>query len=193
VYVEIIPELPLGSHSAAPLATPAQKPQEQSTHGLRAAPRPQGVRRNAAKPLTDPFELKLRRLAALRNPDSTLTLKTEGTSPQTAGNAGEVGDLAYSVRDAIRARVLRKWNINFSRLAGRHIVITLHVALTGSGKLSTISIAGERAHAKDLTWMDIALSARNAVILSAPFKLPADLRQKGYRFTLTLDPRQTLH
>ncbi len=193
VYVEIIPEIPLGSHSAAPQARPAQIPQEQATRGPRAAPRPQGVRRRAAKPLTDPFELKLRRLAKLRNPDSTLTLKTEGTSPQTAGNAGETGDLAYSVRDAIRARVLRKWNIDFSRLAGRHIVITLHVSLTGNGKLASITIAQEHAHSKDLTWMDIALSARNAVILSAPFKLPAQLRQKGYRFSLTLDPRQTLH
>ena len=193
VYVEIIPEVPLGSHSAAPLSTTAQIPQVQATRGPRAAPQPQGVRRLATKPLTDPFELKLRRLAKLRNPDSTLTLTTEGTAPQTAGDAGQIGDLAYSVRDAIRARVLRKWNIDFGRLAKRHIVITLHVALAGSGKLVSIIIAGERAHAKDLTWMDIALSARNAVILSAPFKLPVQLRQKGYRFTLTLDPRQTLH
>jgi hypothetical protein len=132
-------------------------------------------------------------LAQLRNPDSTLTQNTEGTSPQTAGAAGRLGDLAYSVRDAIRARVLRKWNIDFRRLAGRHIIITLHIILTGSGKLASIRIAREHAHAKDLTWMNIALSARNAVILSAPFKLPAQLRQKGYRFTLTLDPRQTLH
>ncbi|MGC8534026.1 MAG: hypothetical protein ACP5QR_00675 [Rhizomicrobium sp.] len=192
IYIEIIPEVPLGTHSAAPLAMPAHAPQEQATRGPRAAPHPQGVRRHAAKPLTDPFELKLRRLAQLRNPDSTLILKTEGTSPQTAGNSGETGDLAYSVRDAIRARVLRKWNIDFSRLAGRHIVITLHIALAGSGKLVSIRIAQEHAHAKDLTWMDIALSARNAVILSAPFKLPEQLRQKGYRFTLILDPRQTL-
>lgn len=192
IYVELIPEVPLGSHSAGPQAVPSQMPQEQATHGPRAAPRPQGVRKHAAKPLTDPFELKLRRLAKLRNPDSKLTLKTEGTSPQTAGNSGEVGDLAYSVRDAIRARVLRKWNIDFSRLAGRHIIITLHVVLAGSGRLLSIRIAGEHAHSKDLTWMDIALSARNAVILSAPFKLPAQLQQKGYRFTLTLDPRQTL-
>ncbi len=193
LYVRIIPEIPLGAHSAAPVAMPAQMPQEQATRGPRAAPRPQGVRRNGSRPLTDPFELKLQRLAQLRNPDSTLTLNTEGTSVQTAGISGRTGDLAYSVRDAIRARVLRKWNINFTRLAGRHIIITLHVVLTGSGKLASIRIAGEHAHAKDLTWMDIALSARNAVILSAPFKLPAQLRRKGYRFTLTLDPRQTLH
>jgi hypothetical protein len=132
-------------------------------------------------------------LAQLKNPDSALTLKTEGTSLQTVGTTGRTGDLTYSVRDAIRARVLRKWNIDFRRLAGRHIIITLEVVLTGRGTLASIRIAREHAHTKDLTWMDIALSARNAVILSAPFKLPPQLRQKGYRFTLTLDPRQTLH
>ncbi|MDE2463435.1 MAG: hypothetical protein KGO02_06960 [Alphaproteobacteria bacterium] len=193
LYIEIVPEVPLGAHSAAPVSVPSHLPQFQATHGRRAAPRPQGVRRHGTEPLRDPFELKLRRLAELRNPDSTLSLKTEGTAAQTAGTAGEPGDLTYSVRDAIRARVLRKWNIDFGRLAGRHIIVTLHVSLTGSGRLASISIANERAHAKDLTWMDIALSARNAVILSAPFALPIQLRRKGFSFTITLDPRETLH
>ena len=47
--------------------------------------------------------------------------------------------------------------------------------------------------ANDAVWRDIALSARNAVLLASPVALPAGQRFSETTLTLRLDPRDTLH
>lgn len=191
VYVDLIAALPLAEHSSAPTApVRARAPQQIATKGKLAAPRPEGVRPHAPKPYTDPFELKLQQLGRLRNPDSTLTIDTQGNAADTASD-GTSGDAAYSVRDAIRAKVLRKWNLDLGELKGRQITLRLNIRLKGDGSIASLSVEEMAAHKRDLVWTDIAISARNAVLLSAPFDLPASLSAKGYSTTLILDPRDT--
>jgi hypothetical protein len=55
-----------------------------------------------------------------------------------------------------------------------------------------VEIADLSRHKNDAAWRDIAIAARNAVLLSSPFQLPASLEGKGLDFTLTLDPHDTL-
>lgn len=192
VFIDLVPEIPLGERSTAPAApVRASVPQQKGARGPRAAPKPEGVRPHGDKPFDDPLALQLKNLAKLRSPDSELKLDADGTSGQTASADGATGEAAYGVRDAIRAAVLRRWNLNLASLGNRDIIIHLRLSLSGNGDIKAIAIEGEALHKKDLAWMDIALSARHAAELSAPFPLPASLRTKGLSFTLDLNPRDT--
>lgn len=179
--------------TAPPVPVHAPAPQQKAAHGPLAAPRPEGVRPNATRPAVDPLEVQLRNFAKLRRPDSDLRLSPDGASDMTAtSNGAAPGPAAYSVRDYIRAQVLRRWSLDLATLGDRHMVIALHVRLTKTGALAKITILDRQRYNKDPVYRDIAISARNAVILSAPFHIPGGVARPARDFTLTLDPRDTL-
>ncbi len=96
------------------------------------------------------------------------------------------------MRDYIRAQILRRWNLNIAELKGRNIVIPLHVVVSGKGAIVAVDILDRQRYTTDPVYRDIALSARNAVLLSAPFQLPNGTPRDGLDFRLTLNPRDTL-
>lgn len=183
----------LGERTTAPPApSRAPVPQEKAMHGPPSAPKPQGVRPHAKHPPPDALEVRLRDLARLSQPDSNLKVEN-GASNVTATNGGAaIGPATYGVRDYIRAQVLRRWDFDLADLGTRNMRIALHIVITGRGTVAKVEIADLSRHKKDPAYRDIAIAARNAVLLSAPFKLPARLRGKGLAFTLILNPRDTL-
>ena len=179
--------------SGPPVPASAAAPQEKAMRGPAAAPRPEGVSPRGAHPARDSLALRLRKLARLRQPDSDLRIENQGTSDMAATSPGAaVGPPAYSLRDYIRAQVLRRWNLDLTALGNRHLVVGLHVVLTRHGTVASITILDQNRYKHDAVFRQIALSARNAVLLSAPFTPPGGLPHDGLDIRLNLDPRNTL-
>jgi hypothetical protein len=142
----------------------------------------------------DELETKLQGLAQLRQPQ---------TDPRLLNGAGVSADIVegngtargrgagYSVKDYIRAQVERRWNLNTAELGARNFVIPIHVVLAADGSVTKAEIVDQKRYITDAAYRSIALSARNAVVLSSPLALPSG--QNGVMdLTLDLDPRDTL-
>ena len=112
-------------------------------------------------------------LAKLRQPPSNLKIADgQGVSNVDAAN-GAPGDRAlYSVKDYVRAQVERRWSLNLAKLAGRNFTIPIRVVMKRDGTIVSAEIVEEARTKTDAPYRDIALSARNAVILSSPIALP---------------------
>jgi hypothetical protein len=140
----------------------------------------------------DALDAKLRDLARLKQPDSQLKIGGQGVSNVDAAN-GEPGDSAtYSIRDYVLAQVLRRWTLNLSRSAERPIVVPIRVAMKRDGTITLAQIVEEGRAKTDVIYRDIAIGARNAVLLSSPIALPAGDYPKEMHFTLLMDTRAVL-
>jgi hypothetical protein len=159
-----------------------------------ASPRPVGEAPLKTRAPVDELQAKLQSLARLRQPDTLVPLEnspqagTDSTSPDAA--AGD--DASYGVKDLIRAQVERRWLLDLAMLGKRDFRIPIHVEVTRDGKVLLAEIVDKRRYNADAAYREIALSARNAVILSSPFALPPNYYKDVTDMTLNLDPRDAL-
>ena len=184
--------VPLGPETSAPPAPQhAVIPQQRGSRGPQGSPKPEGVSSHGTKPLPDELTLKLKNLSRLRAPNSDLTIDNDGTANETASNNGAAGAAAYSVKDYIRAQVLRRWSLDLGKLGSRNFVIPLHIEVSGRGFVTEVEFVEQQRFKTDALYRDIAISARNAVLLSSPIKLPDGQFSDGLSVTLDLNPRDT--
>ena len=187
----------LGDETAAP-AAPQQSlvPQERAARipvAHSATPRSATVSPSGKAPPEDAVEARLRGLAQLRQPDAELSLENDATGDTNSTN-GKTGDkAAYSLRDYIRAVVERRWGLDFAMLGKRDFKIAIHVEMTHNGKVILAEIVDKKRYRTDAVFREIALSARNAVILSSPFVLPPGQYRDVMNMVITFDPRDTRH
>ncbi len=144
-------------------------------------------------PPEDAIEAKLRALARLKQPDSHIKLpEGQGVSNVDAANGAPGDSATYSIRDYVLAQVLRRWTLNLSRAAIRPQVIPIRVAMKQDGTIASAEIVEVGRAKTDVIYRDLAIGARNAVLLSSPITLPAGDYPKVMRFTLVLDTRAVL-
>jgi hypothetical protein len=183
----------LGDETRSPSAeqhalVPQQKagrPQEE------AAPTRETVSPTGRKPAPqDALDAKLRALARLKQPDTPLKLDAgQGVSNIDAAN-GPPGDSAtYSIRDYVLAQVLRRWTLDLGRARGNTLVVPIRVAMKRDGTIASADIIETGRAKTDVIYRDIAIGARNAVLLSSPIALPPGDYPKEMHFTLRLDTR----
>ncbi len=153
----------------------------------------------AAKPRPSPAPIdtltaKLQSLARLRQPTPPAAPNPRqqegaGVSNVTASsaNAAPGSQASYSVRDFLRAQVERHWYWDRHRLGAGDWAVSIHVVLNPDGSIAKAEIVDDPRHGGDPDYHDLALSARNAVLLSSPLKLPPGAAISD--ITLTLDPR----
>ena len=182
------PPQPLKANIPQPV-TPRAAPHEPA-----AANRPEGTSPTGTKPVDD-LETRLRALARLRQPESSLKpldVPSAADTPASSSDAAPGAIAAYAVRDLIRAQVLRKWNFDVVALGRGSFVVALKVVVLKNGRVASVSILDRERYTKDALYRDIALSARNAVLLSSPLTLPAGAIDYSMEVTLNLNPRDTL-
>jgi hypothetical protein len=86
--------------------------------------------------------------------------------------------------------VERRWNVDLDALADRNITVSIHVVLTPDGTIKAAEIIDDqRANAG---YHSLALSARNAVILSSPIALPVGTPASALDMVLILSPKDVL-
>ena len=139
----------------------------------------------------DELQLRLEALAKLRQPEAGAPSGTSGRSASNNGTGLGPG-AAYSVKDLVRAQVERRWNLDLDGLGARNFVIAIHVVLTRDGVVSKAEIVDQLRFNSDATYRSIALSARNAVLLSSPILLPNGAYDDVIDMVLNLNPRDTL-
>jgi hypothetical protein len=95
------------------------------------------------------------------------------------------------VKDYIRAQVERRWNLDLATLGNSDLSVPIHVEMTSEGVVLKAEIV-ESARTSDPAYREIAVSARNAVLLSSPLSLPAGHYQGLMDMVLYLNPRDAL-
>ena len=195
VLVDIIH---LGAETRAPPApqkSPVPQSQAFARHALTAHSPPVGVK-PARIPTKDDFQNRLDALAKLRAPEtSTRALAGPGytDAEQNTSNDSPGGDATYSLRDFVRAQVMRRWNLDLDVVGSHRIVVALHVTMKANGVIALAEIVDKRRYATDAVYRQIAMSARNAVILSSPISLPPGNYPAATEMVLRLDPRDATH
>lgn len=161
---------------------------------VQSSPRPaEGTSPMKTRPLpVDNLDAKLRALARLRQPEKSLpALETErGTTD--AGPSGESGDAAYSVRDYVRAQAERRWNLDFAKLGNRKFEIPIRIVMQPDGTIVVAELVDKHRASSDAVYRAIALSARNAVLLSSPISLPGGQYEGTVNMTLVFNPRDMM-
>ena len=183
------PPQPLRAKIPQP-ATPRLAPHEPAS-----ANRPEGTSPTGTKPMPDDLETRLRALAHLTQPQSNvkpLDTPSAADTPATSNDAAPGAQAAYAVRDLIRAQVMRKWNFNVTAFGSSSFTVALRIVVLRNGRVAKVEILDRERYTKDALYRDIALSARNAVLLSSPLTLPAGAIDYSMDVTLNLNPRDTL-
>jgi hypothetical protein len=144
-----------------------------------------------AKP-ADPLEARLQTLAQLHVPDSEMPALNGFTAGSSAGGDGTGVMQTYTVRDLVRAQVERRWNLDLGLIRGRRFTILIRVRFRRDGTVLSAEIVDMARAQSDSVYRSVALSARNAVLLSSPLTLPAGRYQPVTEVTLDLDPRATV-
>jgi hypothetical protein len=144
----------------------------------------------------DELDIKLHALAELRQPsvDTHLSKKDLGLARQSAmSEEAEPGSYpTYAVRDFIRAQVERRWGLDLRTLGDSNYSVLIRVEMTSTGAVTKAEIADTARFNSDTTYRAIALSARNAVLLSSPFVLPGGPYSDRMVFTLSLNTKEAL-
>lgn len=183
----------LGAETQSPPAEQrALVPQQRSGRPqTEASPTREAVSPTGRKPAPlDALDAKLRALARLKQPDTPLKLDAgEGISNVDAASGAPGNAATYSVRDYVLAQVLRRWTLDLSRAEGRTLVVPIRVTMKRDGTIASAEVVEAARSKTDVVYRDIALGARNAVLLSSPIALPPGDYPKEMRFTLRLDTR----
>jgi hypothetical protein len=159
-----------------------------------ASPEPRAVAPNGTRPAPlDAVDAKLRALARLRQPTSRLVI-TEGSGVSTVDAAsGAPGDSAtYAIRDYVLAQVLRRWTLDLSQVRTRPVVVRIAVTMKRDGSITAADVVDTARSRSDGLFRDIAIGARNAVLLSSPIALPAGDYPAAMHFVLALDTRAVM-
>jgi hypothetical protein len=191
----------LGEETASPPAVmksalPQQKRVPTKRQEEASPSPPEGVSPNGVKPVPlDNLAAKLRALARLRQPDTApAVIANSGQSDvtSTSDDAAPGDNAAYSVRDFVRQQVVRHWSLDLHVLGARQFRIAIHVVMTRTGRIEKAEIVDMQRYRVDPVFRDVALSARNAVLLSSPVPLPAGNYADVMSMTLNFDPHDAL-
>jgi len=134
----------------------------------------------------DEFESKLERLAKLRYPGPEARTRDRASPSPASDNARS------NVSDFIRSQVERRWSLDLAPLGNRTFSVLIRIEMTGAGVVTRADIVRDTRLAADKTYQDVARSARNAVLLSSPFVLPAGHYADLTELNLRLDTRDAL-
>lgn len=174
---------------------PSRREQANPNPPSRVAPsKSQEPTNDVPAPPRDELQAKLEELAKLTQPQTDPRAFEGFDAPGRSATGNGRGGPAptYSVKDFIRAQVERRWNLDLETLGGRNLVISIHVVLKRDGSVAKAEIVNNSGYGGDELYRNIAISARNAVILSSPFALPSGSYETVKDMVLDLNPRDTV-
>jgi hypothetical protein len=138
----------------------------------------------------DELESKLQRLAKLRLPGTGARISNNLAGPSLGSSASD--NAQANASDFIRAQVERRWSLDLAALSNKTFSVLIRIEMTGAGVVTKADVVRDARFAADKTYQDVARSARNAVLLSSPFALPAGQYADLMELNLRLDTRDAL-
>lgn len=180
--------------------TPLSKPDlPRSKPGPKSDPLPAVKPPKQPPPPLDDLDTRLKSLAKLQQQQaqarpSPRLQDDQGASNLTATSAdAALGRQAtYSVKDFIRAQIERHWNLDLRAVGAGDFVIAIHVVLNRDGSVGRADIVDDPRYRSSPVYRDLALSARNAVLVSSPLNLPPGRYDEVKDMTLNFNPRDVV-
>ncbi len=179
-----------GSMGQAASSAPAARLQTARAHP-QSTPVPEGVSPTGKKDLEDELTARLRAMAQLKTPDSTLANADNTVLPGSGGGDGS-DDGNYALKDFIRAQILRRWLPDLSIPGARDMPVLVRVRLLRSGVIDDVMIVDQQRFHLDKAFRNMALSARDAALLASPIQIPGARYEKTQTLTINLDPKAVL-
>ena len=99
---------------------------------------------------------------------------------------------ARGVKDFIRAQIERHWEFDVRDLGAADLVISIHLELNADGSVGKADIVDDARYSSNPHYRSVAISARNAVLLSSPLHLPPGTYDALKDITLNFNPREAL-
>ena len=170
----------VSQQKAAPPSSPDTKPADLSPLKMRPPP--------------DDLEIKLRRLAELHQPivDQHLSEKGKGLSRVSAMRQDAAPGSEAMIKDFLRDQIEHHWSPNLATLHGRDISFLIRVAITKTGVVTKAEVVDNRSFGVDPVYDEVALSARNAALLSSPLTLPPGHYADSMDVILSLNTKDAL-
>jgi len=180
--------------ASPPQPRPAVVPQRQAAPQTSPDAKPIALAPAQTRPPPDDLEIKLRKLAELRQPlvDQDLARKGEGLSRLNATRADAVPAGEAAIKDFLRDQIEHHWNPDLATLRGRSISVMLRVAMTRAGVITQADIVNARESGIDPAYDEAAMSARDAALLSSPLTLPPGQYPASMDLVLSVNTRDAL-
>ena len=146
------------------------------------------------QPPPDDLEIKLRRLAQLREPivDPHLPQQGNGLSRIAATRPDAALGFDAAFKDFLRDQIEHHWGLDLAALHGKDFSVLIRVAITKAGVVSGAEVVNNRKSGVDAAYDEAAMSARNAALLSSPLTLPPGHYPELMKVILTLNTRDAL-
>jgi hypothetical protein len=135
----------------------------------------------SVQPEEDALTAKLQALSHLRAPEGPLTLGNGG-----GGNGGGGG---MSLTDFVRMQIMRRWMPVLTNRQRREQPVQLLITVTDKGEFSEVTILDRQDFDGNLLYRSMAITARNAAVLTSPIAMPPGAWPKATTLTITLNPR----
>jgi hypothetical protein len=195
---EATPSPPVQREAAKP-ALPKHAPEPRPDRVAALPPMPKDRQPEAARQAApeEALAARLKQLSQLRQPPAPVPpapANQDGagwsnvTAATTLGAHG--GHATYGVKDFIRAQVVRHWILDRRPPGAGGWQVSIHILLEPDGTVVQSEIVDEPRYATDRAYKDFALSARNAVWLSSPIRLPPDAYDIARDIVVDFDSRQ---
>jgi hypothetical protein len=145
-------------------------------------------------PPPDDLEVKLRRLAQLRQPivDPRMPQQGEGLSRIAATRPDAALGFDATLKDFLRDQIEHHWGLDLAALHGKDFSVLIRVGITKAGVVTGAEVVNNRKSGVDAAYDEAALSARNAALLSSPLTLPRGHYPELMNVILTLNTRDAL-
>jgi hypothetical protein len=172
----------------------AAVPQQQAAPQASPDAKPIALTPAQTRPPPDDLEIKLSRLAELREPlvDQDFGRKSEGLSRQNATRADAASGSEAAIKDFLRDQIEHHWNPDLATLHGRNISVQLRVAITRTGVITAADLINARESGIDPAYDEAAMSARDAALLSSPLTLPPGQYPASMDLILSVNTRDAL-
>jgi hypothetical protein len=173
-------------------APPKAKARPKSDHPAVAAPLPKA-------PPVDDLDARLKSLARQQQlqanaPPNPRRQDGAGESDVTAmSDTAATGRRAsYDAKDSIRVQIERHWRPDVGALGAGDVVVAIHLRLNRDGSVGSAEIVEDPRIRASAAYRSLALSARNAALLSSPLALPPGRYDEVRDLTLNFNPKNAL-
>jgi len=185
----------LANETTGPLEpNKADLPQQPTAPPSSPAAKPVDISPAKERPVPDDLEIKLQKLAQLRQPivDTRLSEKGEGLSrASTMRKEATLGPDA-AIKDFLRDQIEHHWSLDLAILRGRNISVPIRVAITSAGLITKAEVVNSPELGIDPVYDEVAASARDAALLSSPLTLPPGHYASSMDLILSLNTRDAL-
>lgn len=134
-------------------------------------------------------------LAGISDKDLGIRQAKKNITSSTKGNGGGHGGVDLDSNDygMIKQQIIPHWYVPVSVNRANNMVVSLEVSVSENGKVTDVVIIDANRYNLDALFKVAVDSARRAVFLASPLKIPAGKLKFFRKFIMKFDPKDAVH